>query len=110
MKERIILETDFDDFIVVSGERVETESDPTFYPFTHAVTFRLCPRDAARIGEEIITVCESDILVDCELPKATDLPAVETTLTNEPTNEPKKPAVQLTIFGDTVETEQPTLF
>lgn len=111
MKELIILETEFDEFIVVSGERVETETDTNVYPFEHAVTFRLSPQDASRLGQEVITVPETAILVDCELPKATELPAAnETAVTNEPTNDVRNPAVQLTIFGDTAETEQPTLF
>lgn len=94
MKELAILEVDIDDFIVLSGERIQTESDPTFYPFTHAVTLRLCPRDAARIGQEIITVSEVSLLIDCDLPKATQLP---------------RPAAQLTLDGKSQQT-QPTLF
>ena len=92
----------FDEFIVVSGERIETETDSNFYPFGHAVTFRLCANDAARIGQEIITVAESEILQDCDLPKATELPAAETAVT-------KRPTKQLTLFGDT-EPEQTALF
>lgn len=112
--EWILLETECDECIVVSGERVETETDPIFYPFTHAVTFRLCPQDAARLGQEVITVPETAILVDCQLPKATELPDTETAVTNQPTNQPtnevRNPAAQLTLFGGTVETEQPPLF
>ena len=97
MKELILLEVGVDEFICVSGERIETETDPNFYPFGHAVTFRLCPEDAARIGEEIITVSEAEILIDCQLPKAMELPAGTQTKTG-----------QLTFFGDTE--AQPTLF
>ena len=96
MKELIILEVEVDEFICVSGERIETETDPNFYPFGHAVTIRLCPEDAARIGEEIITVSEAEILQDCELPKAKD------------TAETQTKTGQLTFFGDTE--AQPTLF
>ena len=96
MKELIILERDIDDFIVVSGERIETETDPNSYPFEHAVTFRLCVSDAARIGQEIITVSEISILQDCELPKATELPVA------------MSKTGQLTLFSDT--DPQPTLF
>ena len=110
MKELIILEgidnKGFDDFMVVSGERIETETDPNFYPFTHAVTFRLSPEDAVRVGEKVITVAESAILQDCQLPKATEateLPAVETQTAVAHATE------QLTLFGDT-ETKQLTLF
>ena len=99
MKERILLEIEVDDFICVSGERIETATDPNFYPFGHAVTFRLCSRDAARIGgQEIITVSAAEILQDCELPKATELPPAET----------QTKTGQLTFFGDTA--AQPTLF
>ena len=98
MKELIILEIDVDEFICVSGERIETETDPNFYPFGHAVTFRLCPEDAARIGEEILTVSEAEILQDCQLPKATELPVETQTKTG-----------QLTFFGDT-EARFPRLF
>lgn len=105
MEELIILEgidrKGFDECIVVSGERIETQADPNFYPFTHAVTFRLCHRDAGRIGQETITVAETAILTDCDL-KAPELPAVET-------HTPKQLTKQLTLFGDT-EAEQTTLF
>ena len=101
MKELIILEIDVDDFIVVSGERIETETDPNFYPFGHAVTLRLCSEDAARIGQEIITVSEAEILQDCQLPpEATELP--------KDTAETQTKTGQLTFFGDTE--AQPTLF
>ncbi len=104
MSELIILEgidaKGFDEFMVVSGERIETQADPSFYPFGHAVTFRLCHRDAVRVGQEIITVAESAILQDCELPKATEVPAVEAVT---------RKTKQLTLFGDT-EAEQPALF
>ena len=107
MSELIILEGigmhGRDEFMVVSGERIETQADPNFYPFGHAVTFRLCHRDAVRVGQEIITVAESAILQDCELPKATELPAVET-------HTPKQPTKQLTLFGNEDTEEQPTLF
>lgn len=99
----ILLEVDFDDFIVVCGERIETETE------AYGVTFRLCRRDAARIGAEIITVSATSVLEDCQLPKATELPAVETEPTNEPTNSVKTPVAQLSLFGGTVDTEQPEL-
>lgn len=98
MKERILLEIEVDEFICVSGERIETATDPNFYPFGHAVTFRLSPSDAARLGQEILTVSASEILQDCELPKATELPPAET----------QTKTGQLTFFGDTE--AQPTLF
>ena len=103
MKELIILEVDVDDFICVSGERIETQTDPNFYPFGHAVTFRLSSSDAARIGgQDIITVPETALLQDCELPKATELPReAETAVTQTKTG-------QLTFFGDTE--RQPALF
>ena len=105
MKELIILEGigmhGRDEFMVVSGERIETQADPNFYPFGHAVTFRLSPEDAGRVGQKVITVSETAILQDCELPKATELPAVETAVTGG--------TEQLTLFGDT-ETKQLTLF
>lgn len=93
----------FDEFIVVSGERIETQADPNFYPFTHAVTFRLCPEDAARIGQEVITVAESAILQDCELPKDCDLPKAA-----ELPPVAMSKTGQLTLFSDT--DPQPTLF
>ena len=83
MTELILLEVALDDFIVVSGERIETETDTRIYPFTHAVTFRLSPHAAARLGQDIITVSEASILIDCELPKATQLPAVRDTHRDE---------------------------
>ena len=100
--ERVIIEMGEDEFMCLSGERIETETDPSVYPFEHAVTLRLCARDAARIGQETITVAESAILQDCELPKATELPAAETQAA-------KRPTKQLTLFGD-AEPEQPALF
>lgn len=100
MKELIILEIDVDEFICVSGERIETQTDPNFYPFGHAVTLRLCSEDAARIGQEIITVSEAEILQDCQLPEATELP--------EDTAETQTKTGQLTFFADTE--AQPTLF
>ena len=107
MEELIILEgidrKGYDDFMVVSGERIETQTDPNFYPFTHAVTFRLRHRDAVRVGQKIITVSESAILTDCDLPKAT---AEAETAAAEIK---KLPIKQLTLFGDT-ESEQATLF
>ncbi|MDE0423539.1 MAG: hypothetical protein OXN25_01585 [Candidatus Poribacteria bacterium] len=109
MKELIVLEVDVDEFIVVSGERIETETDPNFYPFGHAVTLRLCSEDAARIGEEIITVSEAEILQDCELPKATELPAEVSDPRDRATPaETQTKTGQLTFFGDTE--AQPTLF
>ena len=124
MKELIILEgidrKGFDDFMVVSGERIETQTDPNFYPFTHAVTLRLCREDTARLGQEIITVAESAILQDCQLPKATaeashhddrdrttseELPA-ETETETQATGLPFE---QLTLFGDAGK-KQLTLF
>lgn len=106
MEELILLEgldyKGFDEFIVVSGERIETQADPNFYPFGHAVTFRLCHRDAVRIGQKIITVSESAILTDCELPKATEA--------TEETHTPKLPTKQLTLLGNDDTEEQATLF
>lgn len=98
MNELIVLETEVNGFMVVSGERVATATDPNCYPFEHAVTFRLCPRDAERLGQDTITVAESAILQDCELPKATELPAVEDT------------AEVITAVTEKTETQQPTLF
>ncbi len=116
MKELIILEIDVDDFICVSGERIETETDPNFYPFGHAVTFRLSPSDAARIGgQEIITVSEAEILQDCELPKATaetshhdDSDQTTSAELPQDTARTMSRTGQLTFFGDTE--AQPTLF
>ena len=73
----IMLEIGEGDFICLSGERIETESDPSVYPHGHAVTFRLSAHSAERIGQDTITVPESAILQNCELPKATDLPTAE---------------------------------
>ena len=103
--ERVIIQTGKypEDVMCVSGERIPTETDPNFYPFEHAVTLRLCPRDAARLGEETITVSEAAILQNCELPKATELPAVET-------HTPKLPTKQLTLLGNEDTEEQATLF
>ena len=82
----------------LSGERIPTETtDTSIYPFGHAVTLKLSPHSAARVGQEIITISEAEILSDCELPtetEATALPAVET---QPATNGPNK---QLTLFGD----------
>lgn len=103
--ERVIIQTGKypEDVICVSGERIPTETDPNFYPFEHAVTLRLCPHDAERLGEETITVSEASILQNCELPKATELPAEDTTPT-------KLPPKQLTLFGNNNTEEQATLF
>ena len=98
-----MLEIGVDEFVCVSGERIETETDPSVYPFGHGVTFRLTPQDAARIGQEVITVAESEILQNCELPKATDPPPAVRTQTQTQTK-----TGQLTFFGDTE--PQPTLF
>ena len=97
-----------DEFMCLSGERVETEpTDTSIYPFEHAVTLRLSPDSAARIGQEIITVSETEILQDCEIPKATELPTetqdgAETQDADRPT--PTQggdlPNKQLTLFGD----------
>ena len=110
MKALILLEIGVDEFICVSGERIETATDPNFYPFGHAVTFRLSPNDAARIGgEEIITVSEEAILQDCELPKATELPAEVSDPRDRSTPAGTQTKTgQLTFFGDTE--AQPTLF
>ena len=103
MKELIILEGigmhGRDELMVVSGERIETQADPNFYPFTHAVTFRLCHSDAVRVGQKIITISETAILEDSQLPKATQLPAVETSTTT-----------QLTLFGNDDTEAQLSLF
>lgn len=101
----ILLEVALDDFIVVSGERIKTETDTRLYPFTHAVTFRLSPHAAARLGQDIITVSEASILIDCELPKATQLPAVE----RDTATKGKPLRCPLTLFG-TQTAAQLTLF
>lgn len=67
-----MLEISDGDFMCLSGERIETETDP----IGHA-TFRLSPHSAERIGQETITVPQTAILQNCELPKATDLPTAE---------------------------------
>ncbi|MCG9132743.1 hypothetical protein J5I95_13780 [Candidatus Poribacteria bacterium] len=85
-----------DTFMCLSGERIETETDTSVYPFQHAVTLKLSADSAARIGQDTITVSESEILQNCELPKATDLPA-ETQQATPKGVSPK----QLTLFGDT---------
>ena len=68
--EYIIIQTGRDDFMCLSGERIETDSS-----VEHAVTLRLSRHSAARIGQATITVSESEILKKCEFPKATELPA-----------------------------------
>ena len=83
----------------LSGERIETEAtDTSIYPFGHGVTLRLSPDSAARVGQEVITVSEAELLQNCEIPKATDLPAVETQ--PEPATNENLPNKQLTLFGD----------
>ena len=77
-----------DTFMCLSGERIDTETDTSIYPFEHAVTLKLSPDSAARIGQEVITVSESEILQDCEIPMATE-PATK-----------GLPNKQLTLFGD----------
>ena len=86
-----------DTFMCLSGERIPTETDTRIYPFEHAVTLRLSPHSAARIGQEIITVSEAEILSDCELPTATEATALPAVETQPATNGPNK---QLTLFGD----------
>ena len=94
----------------LSGERIDTaETDSSVYPFGHGVTLKLSPDSAARIGQEIITVSESELLQDCELPKATELPAVETQPEPEPAITTGTPNKQLTLFGDDTP-DQLTLF
>ena len=74
--EYVIIQTGEDDFMCLSGERIDTtETDAGVYPFGHAVTLRLSPDSAARIGQDTITISESEILQDCEIPKATDTEA-----------------------------------
>lgn len=70
----IMLEIDEGDFMCLSGERIETETDPII---GHA-TFRLSPHSAERIGQDTITVPQTAILQNAELPKATDLPTLPT--------------------------------
>ena len=98
-----------DTFMCLSGERIPTtETDTSVYPFSHGVTLRLSPHSAARIGQEIITVSEAEILSDCELPtapEATALPAVET----PPATNGNTPNKQLTLFGDQ-QPDQLTIF
>lgn len=90
----IMLEISEGDFMCLSGERIETEGDPSVYPFGHAVTFRLSPQSAERIGQDTITVPESAILQNCELPKATDLPTADLPTADLPTV-----GTQTTLFG-----------
>ena len=85
-----------DTFMCLSGERIETETDTSIYPFEHAVTLRLSPDSAARIGQDTITVSEAEILQNCELPKATETQATA-------------PPKQLALFGDETP-DQLTLF
>ena len=74
-RELVIIQTGTDDFMCLSGERIDTETDAGVYPFGHAVTLRLSPDSAARVGQDTITISESEILQDCEIPKATDTEA-----------------------------------
>ena len=95
--EDIILEVGDDEFIVVTGERIETDNDTSVYPFIYGVTFKLTPESAARIGQDILQVTEVDILADCE------------TMDTEPEPEPAMRSTgQLEFFGDTQ--PQATLF
>lgn len=96
-----------DEFMCLSGERIETETDTSIYPFEHAVTLRLSPDSAARVGQEVITVSEAELLQDCEIPKATELPKetqdeARTQGGAETQSEPDGdlPNKQLTLFGD----------
>lgn len=93
-----MLEISEGDFMCLSGEHIETESDPSVYPYGHAVTLRLSPHSAERIGQDTITVPESAILQNCELPKATDLPK-DTQAPQLPTAELPTVGTQTTLFG-----------
>ena len=82
---------DYDEFIVLRGKRVKTEEHP-FWPFFRA-TFILDKASAMRLGQERITVSESDILSDCEVPVKPSAPKPP------PVQNPKpKPPVQLTLW------------
>ncbi|MCY3744499.1 MAG: hypothetical protein OXH00_26075 [Candidatus Poribacteria bacterium] len=86
---------DYDEFIVLRGKRVKTEEHP-FWPFFHA-TFILDKASALRVGNEQITVSESEILSDCEVPEV----PVEASVPKPtaPVQSPKpKPPVQLTLW------------
>ena len=93
-----------DTFMCLSGERIETETtDTSVYPFGHGVTLRLSPDSAARVGQEIITVSETEILQDCAIPMATELPTETETQDAERTQseaDGNLPNKQLTLFGD----------
>ena len=101
-----------DEFMCLSGERIDTETDTSIYPFEHAVTLRLSPDSAARVGQEIITVSEAEILQDAAIPMATELPPAETQQDADrptPTQDADLPNKQLTLFGDTTP-DQLTIF
>ena len=89
-----------DEFMCLSGERIETEqTDTSIYPFGHGVTLRLSPDSAARVGQEVITVSESEILQNCAIPMATELPT-EAEAQPETATDENLPNKQLTLFGD----------
>lgn len=81
---------DYDAFIVLRGKRAETEEHP-FWPFFR-VTLILDTASAIRVGQRRITVSESDILSDCEVPVATSVPKPP------PSVQKSKPPVQLTLW------------
>ena len=90
---------DYDDFIVLRGKRAKTETLP-FWPFFHA-TFILDTASALQVGQKRITVSESDILSDCEVPVVPVEPSVPKSapVLSAPVQSPKpKPLVQLTLW------------
>ena len=88
---------DYDDFIVLRGKRVRTEEQP-FWPFFHAI-FMLDKASAMQIGEEQITVCESDILSGCEVPVEASVPKPAAPVLSAPVQSPKpRLPVQLTLW------------
>ena len=62
----------YDDFIVLRGERAKTETLP-FWPFFQA-TFMLDKASARQLGQTRITVSESEILSDSEVPEVPVIP------------------------------------
>ena len=81
---------DYDEFIVLRGKRAKTDVLP-FWPFFR-VTLILDKASAMRVGQRRITVSESDILSDCEVPVAASVPKPP-----PPVQKPKPP-VQLTLW------------
>ena len=79
---------DYGDFIVLRGERVKTETLP-FWPFFQA-TFRLDKASARQLGQTRITVSESEILSDSEVPEVPVIP-VEASVPKPPVRVPSAP-------------------